>query len=1605
MPPRPLPQRPVPVVPMAGLHSDRLEGRGSPFTAPMEAQSSARMMSYDGPQYSDYESSRQSAADLPLSSLSLHGDVVDDGAIYWPFDSSAGNVSAASSTQAIPPNGIAPLEASPAPIHDRASGPAENPAENEQITYQYALRYAMLLDADSALLAARTRSLGGVDALLDTAEGRSGSPGANGFAVKTVGRASGAPNLNNRTPTLITSNRMGAVSSTSPNEHSSSSGKHRGWKTSLLEFSDSAARRLKAEIGGSGKLKQLAKGKSSIGLAPKSPTKAGGMTPNIIKALQQQLKTSAGSSSVHPITKDCYLDMYGYLRVKEHSETLAEHGTIGDIMELFTDITRSVCHRHGITTNEAILCTVDSQADGFVKLFRLTLQTRAQASREAGLALLKLDDYQVSPFSAGRMRSNSELSSTKNSAQRSSLILDNAAADSKLISSWLKGAFNVPDSEHRQLVAELKNEVNQETATYDLRMCLLVLKKDQSFAGKPENFRTPHAYSIWKEREITSLEQLIHTYAMRQSYMSGEQIGAGRLKLEASAIESMGDEDIAAAFEYIPAKATQHYRALVHKAIKHDIVDRVATANSATPLQLSNRAKDLLKQLSIAWRVSASYRETCYLDIINEYYEQDVLPASYLLDAFSKVERIIHLMNPMEWLVSQYQYLVDVEGRIEYRALGCTQDVIEELDQQRPEKTEHLKRILRALVINDAAHPVVINKPMPTVHSRREEVVAVLEPSIVYRCDCLLRQCFGDESSVAPSLDGHAQLAVLILRDYERCLMMFSIPLLEDGDRRFDVAGIVAEIETEYFYTNLKRHIDQFGYIVESADIETTLELCKSISKIEKLHARYSVRPLTGVDNRRLFKETVATWLKGIDREKSKWAENALKQDSSPRELDIGKHSTSVIDLVSCFSQQAATVQRLEWPDMETKAWFLAEFMKYVDISFKVYATVMLKQFMACLSLPAEDEEAKSPGWNSMWNRRKYKEQSLSLNSSTQAAISKLDQSQTVEINAEACIKLNNLAIALEKLHELQDDLGVRETVEALGGDNRPSIKGPRPETFLLSFKVIRAESLEIFKEQYGAAVDAGARPYVKLAVTRQVDSEVTKRSTFGKTRPAPVGSANPRWNESFDLQVDSREEFLAPLEARVCTRDGPKRLGYREKTRARAFFAPPSELAFGVDGSVDVVLDLEPSGHLLLQVTMDGERDDVEFYSGRMFRFLERAMSDMQHRIVEQVSCGIREYLRQILVAQPARYRASRILGGGSSYMNMDRSIERSIQFLKRGGHQAPATIRVTQESCCEALIPLVDYLEDSLHIMFVHLYEDTANGVICKVWHEVLLTLEDILLPPLRGASKGSAKALTETDMQNIFDCLDFLKWYFEGGTDKDGIPEEVLVSRKYQELLMVREMYFMMSKELIDAYMHELRRSAIELSDTDSPTSTIVSPGQRRPLPSPPQEKGDMAFLPARLSPMLSPAPPRYSEAMAEITGPHSGKRPVPPPPIRTRVDSIDRLSGHRFGEHEDGGHNSSTDTLPMPATDIRTAIVPMPAKQPGVNRSRSVWAHKNAETLNRFKRKHRMVTDRGDLILRILRLRFDKEASKFVQTQLEVRNQQMHFEMRRAAKRPS
>jgi hypothetical protein len=51
-----------------------------------------------------------------------------------------------------------------------------------------------------------------------------------------------------------------------------------------------------------------------------------------------------------------------------------------------------------------------------------------------------------------------------------------------------------------------------------------------------------------------------------------------------------------------------------------------------------------------------------------------------------------------------------------------------------------------------------------------------------------------------------------------------------------------------------------------------------------------------------------------------------------------------------------------------------------------------------------------------------------------------------------------------------------------------------------------------------------------------------------------------------------------------------------------------------------DLWLELDPQGRILIRVSMEGEKDDIQFYFGRAFRSLKRAESDMARIFIDKV-------------------------------------------------------------------------------------------------------------------------------------------------------------------------------------------------------------------------------------------------------------------------------------------------------------------------------------------------------------------------------------------------
>jgi hypothetical protein len=74
-----------------------------------------------------------------------------------------------------------------------------------------------------------------------------------------------------------------------------------------------------------------------------------------------------------------------------------------------------------------------------------------------------------------------------------------------------------------------------------------------------------------------------------------------------------------------------------------------------------------------------------------------------------------------------------------------------------------------------------------------------------------------------------------------------------------------------------------------------------------------------------------------------------------------------------------------------------------------------------------------------------------------------------------------------------------------------------------------------------------------------------------------------------------------------------------------------------------DLWLDLDTNGRILLRVSMEGEKDDIQFYFGRGFRSLKRSEGDMVRIFIDKVRYALWHHVMcRPLIVQRVRCRHS---------------------------------------------------------------------------------------------------------------------------------------------------------------------------------------------------------------------------------------------------------------------------------------------------------------------------------------------------------------------------
>ena len=282
----------------------------------------------------------------------------------------------------------------------------------------------------------------------------------------------------------------------------------------------------------------------------------------------------------------------------------------------------------------------------------------------------------------------------------------------------------------------------------------------------------------------------------------------------------------------------------------------------------------------------------------------------------------------------------------------------------------------------------------------------------------------------------------------------------------------------------------------------------------------------------------------------------------------------------------------------------------------------------------------------------------------------------------------------------------------------------------------------------------------------------------LGKTRTL-YDTRVPRWDEVVDIDCPTAQWISATVWRRSLHGE-PHLLG-----RASVYLDPR---VFGDVPTHDVWLTLDRAGgKLLLRVSMDEAHDGILYTFGRAFRTVKRTEADMTRVLVDHISLYMRHVLSRPVLAALVR----------------GRRVDRALRALHAGA-RAP----LTDHDMEEAIAPLFDYLDETLGTLHSSLSASQAQLVLSRVWKEVLVTLEGLLVPPLSDAPTDMQQ-LSDKEVDVVFRWLSFLRNYFhayDAETDTvHGLPLSSLQSTKYRELVS----YLLLHDQSTDALMIECVR----------------------------------------------------------------------------------------------------------------------------------------------------------------------------------------------------
>ncbi|KAG7087446.1 hypothetical protein E1B28_013412 [Marasmius oreades] len=1152
----------------------------------------------------------------------------------------------------------------------------------------------------------------------------------------------------------------------------------------------------------------------------------------LMRVLEQKLQDIAmgkDPSYSDQLVRRTMAKFYGQFMVDSFKRQMKENRKIEELILLFATQATGVLRKESTLAGDMWKVELNKHIALFVKLLRECLRNLNHVSPEL---LSRLDVYSAK-LAPANSDSGYETSSTSRDRDSPYLMISGNVADMELVKS-VAVLFKVSDSVVQKEVDALRTTCTEKAALTDLKTCLKNINAGASFPGRREDFNSDAAWQHWKTVETTHLQQMMlamvqfnpelaksaPTDVLPSAYApSGRpgslydtsspttrnasiSIGSRRslyANTEDAEIEDDGEEDIEVGhnFTYIPPNPKRFYKRLLEICLIADLEAMLSPEvddNDEVSLGiLSPPHIDLINECAVRWRIGQQYRATCFLDLVRQFYERNDVPPECVPEALQAVTRTLHDTEMDNWPRSDSEFLCSTYGSLFNVFLSSLYHAMDALPNLKPADIE-----LYLYVLEHVRDSGLLERFDLDISARLADVKDKIKQVAAQHYDNKLQ-----ELQAAPGVN--RALPLLFMTDeLEKSAKLLDKRFPESVLGELDIVSLMVEVEVPLFVTDLKnsqKRLFESSMNGPTPDvpIQDIFTLYRRTKTLLGMYTAFCPQSQVDFDIGAFFEPYVRQWLTNTDNTTEKWVQAAIAADKFQAEGAEG-HSSSIVDLFDSLRSPINFLQDLEWDDEYQNARFFTSVAKIVAKAVELYCRNIETMFLAEMFPRPNDylQPQKSSAW---------------LEKAKQLAIQEEKRVEPFNFQPETCVKLNNVEGARRLLDNMYEQMQADQIAEVLKKQAPPVPAKVERERFLFTVKIVRAEGL--------INVDGASSNKLDTFITLSDENgnRVAKTRTIYET-------SEPRWEETFDISLEKALWLMVSIRDRA--------LVGKHDTVGRAYLCLDPR-RFGDLITHDLWMDLDTHGRVLTRVSMEGEKDDIQFYFGRAFRFLKRAEADMLRIFIDKMSpfirqCLSRSVVKSLLKANIVGLDYNKALGNVTSlYRSAIGTSSSEVQIpLPQSEKPRVRPDDLTDVEIEQAIVPLFDYFDANLQTLNTYLSETAKEKVMTRVWKEILIVIEGLLVPPLSEVA-SDMKPLSDKEVDIVFKWLKFLRDYFYAGGEGP-VPLEALQNQKYRDVVSIRLYYDWTTDALMEECVRMMQQS---LRSSPSTVTRAKSVYQQRNL----------------------------------------------------------------------------------------------------------------------------------------------------------------------------